>query len=229
MVARSEPPCPGPTGRGSGQVRRDSKSHNAPQALRTPSRPICKYTSLAQPILGCAGVVTWRGASFLCAPLFPSSAAILFLPRVGLRGIRRTQVRPSCARRHRSVGAAPAPFPYRLPARGGRGAAAARPPAPLHPCPPRWAVTGPWVPAAHREEDGERGLVRGCNVVGAAFSSGGSRLSPGAAVPPAGRLHLLRGTGPWSPPVPRALGAASEPPCRPEPLLPPLGRSPIVC
>nr|XP_014119267.1 transcription factor BTF3 homolog 4 [Zonotrichia albicollis] len=35
---------------------------------------------------GRAGAVTWRGASFLCAPLFPSSAAILFSPRVGSGG-----------------------------------------------------------------------------------------------------------------------------------------------
>ncbi|KAF2977980.1 hypothetical protein EK904_011493 [Melospiza melodia maxima] len=38
------------------------------------------------PICGRAGPVTWRGASFLCAPLFPSSAAILFSPRVGSGG-----------------------------------------------------------------------------------------------------------------------------------------------
>lgn len=44
---------------------------------------------------------------------------------------------------------------------------------------------------------------------------------------PAGRACSgSRGTGPLSPPAPRALGAVSEPPCRPESLLPPPWPSP---
>lgn len=38
------------------------------------------------PIAWRVDAVTWCGASFLCAPLFPSSAAILFSPRVGSGG-----------------------------------------------------------------------------------------------------------------------------------------------
>lgn len=78
---------------------------------------------------GGARAVTWREASFLCAPLFPSSAAILCAPRVGPPRGRRAQVRTaprppaSCGR---PPGLFPAPSLPFCPA-SGRGRGEARP------------------------------------------------------------------------------------------------------
>lgn len=138
------------------------RRHRAPRraSLRPRPLPLCKCDSAAPPIRGRVGAVTWREASFLCAPLFPSSAAILFLPRVGLRGLRRTQVSrsPVPLGQCRSVGTA---TPTPAASRREQGVAAAR----RRPVAVRRA--GPWRGRGPRpfpeERPGERGRaeVRG--------------------------------------------------------------------
>lgn len=98
-----------------------------------PSLSLCKYNAEPPPITGRgrggARAVTWREASFLCAPLFPSLAAILCAPRVGPPRGRRAQVRTaprppaSCGRR---PGLFPVPSLPFCPA-SGRGRGEARP------------------------------------------------------------------------------------------------------
>lgn len=86
----------------------DYNSQHAPRPGRAPLPPplLCKYCRLRRQSVAGGGrlsAVTWREASFLCAALFPSSAAILFSPRVGLRRGRRIQVRTPRARRPRTA------------------------------------------------------------------------------------------------------------------------------
>lgn len=152
---------------------RASRAHRpAPSSLL-----LCKYDSAAPPIRGRPGAVTWREASFLCAPLFPSLAAILFSPRVGLRRIRRAQVRPSprpsaplC--RHGPL------FPCCLLAWGGWGVAVAR----RRSVPVRRA--GPWWGRGRRsfpeERTRERGRAPGRGVLGSALArvAGDSPVGP---------------------------------------------------
>lgn len=97
---------PGPLGAAMSAAERTTtpSMHRGPGVAPLPPPPLCKYCRRRRQSVAGGGrlsAVTWREASFLCAALFPSSAAILFSPRVGLLRGRRIQVRTPRARRSR--------------------------------------------------------------------------------------------------------------------------------